>query len=236
MSMAGGSGSESGRVACAFQGEEWDRVVRAVERVIPGAKAVVLYGSGNAGRRGGGDYDVLVVVEDKGLVRERARLNRLLGEAAGLKTDLNLATPAGLRLRRLIDPYVQHCLATGMVAAGDLGDLADVPPLSAAGARDALASAKVCLREQAALRGAARREMLEFVAKHLAALEQALSRRFDRGEFRQKVRELLVGSPDAAAARLVSFVAELEEKVRALPPNESDREAALLAGAGVGRG
>lgn len=236
MSMAGGSGSEGGRVAPAFRGEEWDRIVRTAERLIPGAKAVILYGSGNAGRRGGSDYDVLVVVEDKGLVRERARLNRLLGEAAGLKTDLNLATPAGLRLRRLIDPYVQHCLATGMVAAGDLGDLADVPPLSTAGARDALASARVCLREQAALRGAPRREMLEFVGKHLAALEQALSRRFDRDEFWRTVQALLAGADDMAAARLASFAAELEKKVRALPPNESDREAALLAGAGVGRG
>lgn len=234
--MAGRSGSEGGRVAPALRGEEWDRVVRAAERLIPGAKAVILYGSGNAGGRGGSDYDVLVVVEDKGLVRERARLNRLLSGAAGLKTDLNLATPAGLRLRRLIDPYVQHCLATGMVAAGDLGDLADVPPLSAAGARDALASARVCLREQAALRGAARRDMLEFVAKHLAALEQALSRRFDRDGFRRTVKGLLAGADDVAAARLASFAAELEEKVRALSPNESDCEAALLAGAGVGRG
>lgn len=44
------------------------------------------------------------------MVRERMRLNRLLGEATGLRTDLNLATARGLRLRRLIDPYVQHCL------------------------------------------------------------------------------------------------------------------------------
>ena len=111
-----------------------------------------------------------------------------------------------------------------------------MPPLAAAGARDALASARVCLREQAALRGAARREMLEFAAKLLAALEQALSRRFDRGGFRRAVRALLAGADDAAAAKLASLAAALEEKVRALPPNESDREAALLAGAGVGRG
>ena len=211
-------------------------MVRAAQRLVPKARAVILYGSGNAGQRSHSDYDLLVVVEDGGMVRERVRLNRLLEEATGLRTDLNLATPAGLRLRRLIDPYVQHCLATGAVAAGDADDLMAIPPISAVGARDALASAEVCLREQSELKGVARRGLLEFVAKSLTALDQALSRQFDSGEFQQMVQRLLAGTDEEAAARLEVLAAELGEKIRALPLNESDRKAVSLASVGVGVG
>lgn len=227
---------ESEGSASVLRGGDWERVVSAVQRLVPEARAVILYGSGGAGQRSSSDYDVLVVVEDGGLVRERVRLNRLLGEATGLKTDLNLATARGLRLRRLIDPYVQHCLATGAVAAGDAADLMAVPPISTVGARDALASARLCIREQYELKGVARRGLLEFAAKHLAALDQSLTRRFNRGEFRRMVQWLLAGTDEEAAARLEAYAAELEDRIRALPPNESDREAVLLVAAGVGGG
>lgn len=46
--------------------EDWERVVSAARRLVPKARAVIRYGSGNVGQRSGSDCDVLVVVEDGG--------------------------------------------------------------------------------------------------------------------------------------------------------------------------
>ncbi len=191
----------------------WQRIVEELRRLMP-LRGVMLYGSSLLRR--GRDYDVLVVTDDPEWVGRRDEVERAVSEAVGARVDVNVATPRGILLHEVADPYIWHVLASGVC-------IGDVPrrgyPLSRYGAWHALETAKILLEDadNLGLTGRERAEWLRPVAKQVAALEQALAGRADPESYRRRVREL------HNEAELRQAVAVLEDLIESYPPNEADK-------------
>ncbi len=201
---------------------EWKVILRELGRIIPNLRGMVLYGSRIAGTaRRGSDYDVLAVVDTPNLVAERRGLTRRAREATGLPVDLNVATPRGLALHVLLDPYVRFCLATG-IKVGDVPEMRS--PLAREGALDALAVIELDIEDADGFSPSVRTKWLKRIAKQIAVLEQALAGDYDPRTYAQRVKELLAGTPEERGASLRAAAARLKAVVDALPPNQGDAD------------
>ncbi|GAB6876198.1 hypothetical protein [Thermaerobacter litoralis] len=183
----------------------WDELLSLLRSSIP-AVGVVAYGS-NAWNGSGQDYDLLAVVEDPELLKQRKTVEAYLRGQTGLPVDLNIATVGGLRYRALLDPYVWHAVTTGR----HIGYVPRPPRvISKRGAELALLRIEMLLEEADALEleGIERTEWLVPVAKSVAALEQAMAGRADLKAYSRRVHELA----DEAALR--QAVASLKKYCR----------------------
>lgn len=203
----------------ALEDPGWVRILDALNAAVP-VCGLILYGSRVAGRPSErSDYDVLALVSDPALVRNRAAVQREIRERTGLPVDLNLATPRGFRLGALVDPHARHCLATG-IRLGDVPEVAE--PFSRWGALDAVTVIRLDLEDAGTFTGETRREWLRRVAKQVAALEQTLAGEFDAAAYAERVRRLLGGPADQRLSRMRRAAKALEERVASLPPNAGD--------------
>lgn len=177
------------------------------------------------------DYDILAVVDDPALVGDLPTLNKAIRAATGLPVDLNVGTARGIRFRALVDPYVRHCLATGLL----LGEVPEVSgPLSRQGATDALLTLQIDLEDADEFSGMEKAAWLERIAKRVAVLEQALSACFDGSRYALRVAQLTQGTPQRVAQRLRKAVRQLQSAVARMAPNEGDRALTEIVAASGG--
>lgn len=201
--------------------EEWRRILRALEQLVP-VRGVVVYGSRWTGTPTPySDYDILAVVNDPALVGDLPALNKAIRAATGFPVDLNVGTARGIRFRALVDPYVRHCLATGLL----LGEVPEISgPLSRQGATDALLTLQLDLEDADEFSGMEKAAWLERIAKRVTVLEQVLSACFDASRYAFRVAQLTQGTPQRVVQRLRKAVRQLQSAVAQMAPNEGDRE------------
>ena len=182
---------------------------------------MILYGSRVSGTASeDGDYDVLVVVEDRALLQTRRKRAADLASATGLPVDLNLATPHGLETRSLLDPYIQYVLATG-VQVGE--QIVEVGPLSRQGIQDALICVELGLQDLHGVEGAeVTTSMLRRAAKQLAVLSQAVDGRYSAQEYAQVVAGILAQPVRASVAMMSRMVEVLRLRLVRVPANAGD--------------